>query len=185
MKKTIFILSTVTFFVYVAQCFAQTAGSVALIKYGVVESAQTVKKDAKHAGGAAVGGLAALAFAGRRHRPLKIAASAAAGAAIQGAVTSGTLQQYTVKLVDGPEIRISTEQQDIRIGDCVAVESGQHTNIRRVGSVHCEAKTQSKPPAHHQASANDCQTAKSELATAKTNEEVDLAIKKVRVLCEH
>ena len=45
MKKTIFILSTVTFFVYVAQCFAQTAGSVALIKYGVVESAQTVKKD--------------------------------------------------------------------------------------------------------------------------------------------
>lgn len=186
MNKTIFILSAVIFFVYVGQCFAETAGSVALINYGVVESAQTVKKDAKHAGGAMVGGLAALAFAGPRHRPLKIAASAAAGAAIQGAATSGTLQQYTVKLIGGPEIKVSTEQQDIRIGDCVAVESGQqHTNIRRVGSVHCEAKAQPKPPAHHQSVANDCQTAKDELAKAKTNEEVDLAVKKVRVLCEY
>ena len=90
-----------------------------------------------------------------------------------------------VKLIDGPEIKVSIEQQDIRIGDCVAVESGQHTNIRRVGSVHCEAKTQPKPLSHHQQVANDCQTAKDELSKAQTNEEVDLAVKKVRVLCEH
>jgi outer membrane lipoprotein SlyB len=186
MKRTIFILGTLILSVYVAQCFAQSAGSVAMIKYGKVEGVQTVKKDASHAGGAAVGGLAALAFGRGPHRMLKVAASAAAGAAIQGAATSGTLMQYTVRLIDGPEIKVSTEQPDIRMGDCVAVESGQYTNIRRVGSVHCEATVQPNPaPAHHQSVANDCETARAELANAKTDDAVDLAVKKVRGLCEH
>jgi hypothetical protein len=37
------------------------------------------------------------------------------GAAIQGSATSGdTLQQYTIMTMGGGEIKISTEQQDIR-----------------------------------------------------------------------
>jgi len=184
MKKVIILISALIIVINSTPCFAETAGSAVLIQYGVVENAQVIKKDASHAGGAMVGGLAALAFAGRRHRPLKIAASAAAGAAIQGAATSGTLQQYTVKLDNGNVIKVSTEQTDIRIGDCVTVEKGEHTNIRRVGSVNCEPVTRNETPAHHQSLANDCQAAKDELAKAKTNEELDFAIKKVRVLCE-
>ena len=186
MKRTIFILGTLIFSVYVARCFAQSAGSVSMIKYGKVEGVQTVKKDARHAGGAAIGGLAALAFGRGPHKALKVGASAAAGAAIQGAATSGTLMQYTVRLIDGPEIKVSTEQPDIRMGDCVAVESGQYTNIRRVGSVHCEATVQPNPPyAHHQSVADDCEKARKEVANAKSDDAVNLAVKKVRALCEH
>lgn len=186
MKKLIIIFVAIFAAVTAAQSFAASAGSVALIKYGKVEGVQTVKKDARHAGGAAVGGLAAMAFGRGPHKALKVAASAAAGAAIQGAATSGTLMQYTVKLINGPEIKVSTEQPDIRMGDCVAVESGQQTNIRRVGSVHCEGSVQpNPPPAHHQSVADDCQKARNELAKAKTDDAVDLAVKKVRGLCEH
>ena len=185
MKKSIMLLCILLYFAFGVPSFAQTSGSAAVVKYGVVKNAETVKKDAKHAGGALTGGLAALAFAGPRHKPLKVAASAAAGAAIQGAVTSGTLQQYLVKLLDGTEIKVSTEQSDLRIGDCVAVEKGKHVNIRRVGNVHCEVDYKPKPPAHHQTVANDCQKAKDELANADTDDAVDLAVKKVRVLCEH
>ena len=166
-------------------CYAQSAGSGAIVKYGKVESVGTVKKDRRHAGGAMAGGLAALAFAGPRHRPLKVAASAAAGAAIQGAVSGGQLQQYTVNLLDGTVVKVSTEQTDIRVGDCVAVEKGQHVNIRRVGNVHCEVDYKPKPTSHHQAVADQCQMAKNELAKADNDEKVDLAVKKVRVLCDN
>ena len=185
MKKKVIGCLLVFFLFNGSVCFAESAGTAAVIKYGVVQAVDTVKKDASHAGGAVVGGLAAMAFGRGRHKPIKVAASAAAGAAIQGAATSGTLQQYLVKLLDGNEIRVSTEQTDIRTGDCVAVERGQHVNLRRVGSVHCEVDYTPKPPPHHQASANDCQIAKDELAKAQTDEDVDLAVKKVRVLCDH
>ncbi len=187
MRITVVLLSTFFFFTFVANGFAASDGSAALVKYGVVQEAGTVKKDAMHAGGAAVGGLAGLILTrGRsRHKLLKVAASAAAGAAIQGVATSGTLQQYTVKFLDGTLIKVSTEQGDIRMGDCVAVEQGNYTNIRRVSGVHCELDYTPKPTSHNQAGANDCQAAKDELAKAKTDKDVDLAVKKVRVLCEH
>ena len=64
--------------------FANTA---VVLKYGTITSVQTVKKDSKHAGGALAGGMVGALAAGPRHHGLKVAASAAAGAAIQGAVT--------------------------------------------------------------------------------------------------
>ena len=123
-------------------------------------------------------------MAGPRHRGLKIGATAAAGAAIQGAATSGEAQEYTVKLVGGGEEKVTTEQDDIRVGDCVSIEQGEHANMRRVSSYHCEQSEQSKPPEHHEASANYCQQAKAELAKAETDEDLENAVKKVRVLCE-
>ena len=87
--------------------------------------------------------------------------------------------------MDGGVIKISTEQQDIRIGDCVAVELGPHANIRRVSTIHCETKKQTaSPPPHHQSAADNCLKAKNELASAQTDDEVNNAIKKVRILCE-
>lgn len=160
------------------------AQSVVSVRYGMVEDVQTVKKDSKHAGGALAGGAIGALLAGPRHRPAKIIGSAAAGAAIQGAATSGELQQYTVKLQGGSVVKISTEQVDIRMGDCVSVEQGEHANIRRVSTVHCEAKEKVDPPPHHVSAADNCQKAKDELTKAESDDEVENAIKKVRVLCE-
>ncbi|MBT8126484.1 MAG: hypothetical protein HKP12_12395 [Gammaproteobacteria bacterium] len=166
---------------------AMAAASAVTINYGKVTSVQTVEKEASHAGGALAGGLLAAGLAGPRHRGLKIAGSAAAGAAIQGAATSGSTTQITVKLVEGGQVNITTEQQDFREGDCVMVEQGEHANIRRASSYHCEQgeKTKkSEPTVQHKANADYCQKAKSQLAKAETDEAIENAVKKVRVLCE-
>ncbi len=160
------------------------AQSAVTINYGTVESVATVTEDAKHAGGAVAGGLLVGLISGPRHKGLKVAAGAAAGAAVQGAATSGTVQQYTISLVTGGQVLVSTEQDDIRVGDCVSVEQGDHTNIRRVGATFCDGTHDSDPPDHHQQAASECDKAKSELSAADTDDAVDIAVKKVRVLCD-
>ena len=87
-------------------------------------------------------------------------------------------------MATGGQASITTEQTDIREGDCVSVEQGDHANIRRVSSYHCETNTESKPPEHHAAAASNCQSAKDELTKAQTDDAVELTVKKVRVLCE-
>lgn len=67
------------------------------------------------------------------------------------------------------------------------VEQGENANIRRVSSYHCEQGEKNKklePTKNHTAMANYCQQAKSQLAKAETDEEIENAVKKVRVLCE-
>lgn len=96
--------------------------------------------------------------------------------------SSGTQQQYTVNLVEGGTSIITTEQDDIRSGDCVSIEQGDYANIRRVSSVHCEVKTEIT--VHHASAASDCELAKHELAKADTDDEITMASKKVRILCE-
>ena len=152
------------------------------IQYGTVKSVVTVDKDAKHAGGALAGGMIGAMIGPRRHRGLRAVAGAGIGAAVQGSATSGTQQQYNVDLKNGGTTIINTEQNDIRIGDCVSIEQGSYANIRRASSVHCETKTQ--VPQHHKSISKDCEKAKLELSNAQTDEAVTLAAKKVRILCE-
>jgi hypothetical protein len=135
------------------------------IQYGTVERVQTISKDAKHAGGALAGGVIGAMIGPRRHRGIRVLAGAGIGAAVQGSATSGTQQQYTVGLVSGGTTIINTEQQDIRTGDCVSIEQGSYSNIRRVSSVHCETKTQI--PQHHKSISIDCEKAKQELTNAE------------------
>jgi outer membrane lipoprotein SlyB len=163
---------------------AVLGASATSISYGTVASAISVDKESKHGGGALIGGLMGAALAGPRHRGLKIMGSAAAGAAIQGSATGYKGMQYTVKLVSGGQVVVTTEQQDIREGDCVTVEQGDHANIRRASSVHCEPPGTTTAPAHHVAASDSCQIAKTELTNATTDDAIDRAVKKVRVLCE-
>ena len=81
----------------------------------------------------------------------------------------------------GGAVVIATEQQDIAVGDCVVVEQGQYANIRRVSSINCYVD---QKPEHHVSAAGNCQKAKDELSKAKTNQEVEIAVTKVRTLCE-
>jgi outer membrane lipoprotein SlyB len=159
------------------------AATVVTVNYGVVDSVGTTTKDSKHAGGAVAGGLIGGLIGPRRHRGLRVVAGAGIGAAVQGSATSGVLQQYSVNLVSGGQSIISTEQTDIRTGDCVSIEQGDHANIRRVSSYHCETKN-TKTAEHHQSGADNCQQAKNELNKADTDKDITNAAKKVRVLCE-
>lgn len=182
MGKKIMLFCTVTLLIGTTSLYAGTAVS---IQYGTVIDVGVTQKDAQHAGGALAGGLVGALAGPDRHRGLKILGGAAAGAAIQGAATSGELQQYTVNLMNGGTIKVSTEQVEIRQGDCVSVEQGQNANIRRVSTIHCEPDVRPEStPAHHQSAADNCQLAKTELAKAGTDDAVNMAAKKVRILCE-
>lgn len=183
MKKQAVLLSIALIAVIGSTMPVQSSTTAINIQYGTVESAMTVEKGSKHAGGALIGGAMGALIGGRHHRGLKIATGAIAGSAIQGASTGGAAQQYTVKLNNGSSEIVTTEQVDIRQGDCVSIEKGQYANIRRVSSVHCQTNT-SSPPEHHIAAASTCTTAKKELAAASTEDEVNIAVKKVKVLCE-
>ena len=178
MKIKLPIFAAVITYLLITSLHAQSV----TIQYGTVENARTVSKDAKHAGGALAGGMIGAMIGPRYHRGLRAIAGAGIGAAVQGAATKGTQQQYTVKMVNGGTTVINTEQNDIRIGDCVSVEQGSYSNIRRISSVHCETKTQT--PQHHQSASSDCVKAKHELSNAETDQAVTIAAKKVRILCE-
>ncbi len=178
MKINLLIIGAAMAYFSITSLYAQSV----TIHYGTVESVQTIKKDAKHAGGALAGGVIGAMIGPRRHRGLRVLAGAGIGAAVQGSSTSGTQQQYTVSLIRGGTTIINTEQQDIRTGDCVSIEQGSYSNIRRISSVHCETKTQI--PQHHKSSSSNCEKAKNELTNAETDEATTMAAKKVRILCE-
>lgn len=160
------------------------ADTAVTINYGIVQSVSTVTEESSHAGGAVAGGLIGGLIGPKRHRGLRIVTGAAVGAAAQGSATGGTAQKYTVKLNSGVEEAITTEQTDIRSGDCVSIEQGDNANIRRVSSIHCETKNTTLIPEHHASDASNCDLAKNELIKADTEDEIDVAVKKVRVLCE-
>jgi hypothetical protein len=163
---------------------ASHAATAVTINYGVVESAGSTTEKSSHAGGALAGGLMGALIGPSRHRGLKVVAGAGIGAAIQGSATGGTVQQYSVKLNSGGQTIISTEMQDIRIGDCVSIEQGGSANIRRVSSYQCETKNTTSIPEHHTSAASNCEIAKNELVKAETDNAITNAAKKVRILCE-
>jgi hypothetical protein len=177
------LLVTLTCLVMLGFNISSQAATAVTVNYGVVDSVGTTTKDSKHAGGVLAGGLIGGLIGPRRHRGLRVIAGAGIGAAVQGSATSGVLQQYTVNLVSGGQSIISTEQTDIRTGDCVSIEQGDHANIRRVSSYHCETNNK-KTAEHHQTGADNCQLAKNELTKAETDQAITNAAKKVRILCE-
>jgi outer membrane lipoprotein SlyB len=159
---------------------AQQAGQSVMLQYGTIEAVKTVHDDGKRGAGTAVGGIAGAAIA-KDHRGLGMLAGGLIGGGIEKHHTAGTLDQYTVRLSAGATLVVNSDQNDLIVGDCVVVEQGQYTNVRRVSSINCHLDQQ---PDHHIEAANNCQLAKDELNQAKTNEEIEQAVIKVRTLCE-
>ncbi len=157
------------------------------VNYGVVIGTERVQLESGAAGGAVLGGLIG-AVRGRGRSSGSQARSALAGAAIGGATTrilegSNEAMEYKVRLHSGRDIRIITEPTGTRIGDCVSVEQGRQANIRRVSSVHCEMED-AAPTAAHTAEASACDQAKQGLLDAGDEEAMELAIRRIRILCE-
>ena len=160
---------------------AQQAGDSVTLQYGTVESMKLVQNSGKRAAGTAVGGLAGAAIA-KDHRGLGMLAGGLIGGGIEKHHTAGTLDQYSILLNSGTIMIVNTDQNDLIIGDCVVVEQGQYTNVRRASSINCHLMQQ--PAARHVEAANNCQAAKDELNSAKTNDAIEQAVIKVRTLCE-
>lgn len=180
MKRIIVLLTTGLAMFYGVSVVAQEAGQAVTLQYGTVESVSVVHNDGKRAAGTAIGGIAGGVIA-HDHRGLGMLAGGLIGGSVEKHHTAKTLNQYSVKLLTGPVTIVNSDQNDLIVGDCVVVESGQYTNVRRVSGVNCYVSQQ---PQHHVDAAANCQAAKDELNNAKTNDAIEKAVIKVRTLCE-
>lgn len=169
----------------------QRVGQNATVNFGVVRSAEPVTLDSNAAQGALIGGTLGLATTGGSSRNRRVANSIV-GAALGGAVTAASEgnregMSYTVAMLDGSTTRIVTDQREIQTGDCVAIERvGQTANIRRAAAGYCDVANRAAVNlvvSEVRSEAVACESAKQELADATTNDEADLAIRKVELLC--
>ena len=172
--------------------FAQDVGQSKKIQYGFVTASKQVdlSSDAVPKGALIGGGIGLLSTRrgpSRQNRTRNVAVGAAAGAAIGAASSSGdTGILYDVKTGTGV-VQVVTDQTEIRVDDCVAVEqSGETANLRRVSADQCaQASTAAAEPAASESGQADkgCLAAKQELVDATTKEQADLAAMKVKTLC--
>ena len=178
-----------------AASFAAKKGDLTQIDYGVVEKVENVKVDSNMGKGVVAGGLIGAGTSGKHasnHDKAKHAAEGAAALAILTAIAEGKRKahQYQVKLTSGSVVKLVSESKEIEEGDCVSVERGESANIRRVSSVYCEEpEHEALRHPHVRAAAYEdaaeCHTAKEMAMHAKTEKEIDIAVKKVQVFCDN
>jgi hypothetical protein len=183
------------FIFFAALCFgfslpvaAQKSGMSATVTLGVVQQVESITLQSTGGGkGAAVGGTLGYASGSSKSKSRRNAIiGGAAGAALSSSGKSEG-RQYTVKVSDESIIVVISDQTEIQIGDCVSVEqSGDKANIRRQDPVACEANVAAALPEVQDElveNADECAAVKQELVNAKTQEEIELASAKARILC--
>jgi hypothetical protein len=169
-------------------------GQTATVQFGIVRAAQEIELSSDAAQGALIGGTLGLMAgrAGGRGSSGRSARNAIVGAAAGGAMTAASEgdrrgTQYTVQMMDGSSTRVVTDQREIREGDCVAIERvGGTANIRRASASYCDSANQQavrSVDSHTSSDALGCEVAKQELINAASDEAVDLAKRKIDLLC--
>jgi outer membrane lipoprotein SlyB len=173
--------------------FGQRAGQSTTVRTGYVTGMKSVDlNDSSAIGGALVGGAFGAALTSSSKSSSRRRRNAAIGAVLGGAAAASSTRPgrlYTVMTNEGTGIQIATEQTEIRVDDCVFVEeSGGTANIRRAPATACEPASQSvmESPAvveelHEEA--EECAAAKQELVDADTDEAIDFAVRKIKLLC--
>lgn len=176
--------------------FAQSVGQSKKIQYGVVTASKEIDLSSNAAPkGALIGGgiglLTTRRGPSRHNRTRNVVVGAAAGAAIGAASSSDdTGILYDVK-TDTGVVQVVTDQTEIRMDDCVAVEqAGDTVNLRRVSADHCTqanvaaVEPAAAPAADESGQANKgCLAAKQQLVEAKTKDDAELATIKMKTLC--
>ena len=164
------------------------------VQYGRITSVvpTTVTNDSARTVGTLVGGGIGLASGGGQsgsNRALRTIGGAAAGRGVTNLATRSQAFEYTVLLDGTTTTRIVSDQAGKRIGDCVAVEQGQFTNIRLVPDARCSpaprpaAPAPAPIPAAELEAANACDQAKLQVLSADTDEAFALAERRMRLLC--
>ena len=189
------------FAITVAGCASQggvsrdSLDSTIAVNYGTVSSVTPVQLQSNATRNATIGGLAGLLTQARGSGTERLA-GAAIGAAIGGLGTKAAegdnmANSFVVDLNRGGTVKVVTEQTNIVVGDCVSVETGRHTNLRRVSPVQCNPPRQPHPTIDQQISGNEqgeanaCHRAKEALLNATEESEVNARIRQVQVLCDH
>lgn len=178
--------------------FSASADAQVRVQYGRITNVQatTVTDQSARTVGTLVGGGIGLATGSGQsgsNRALRTLGGAAAGRGVGSVAGRSQAFEYTV-LVDGTTtVRIVSDQAGKRIGDCVAVEQGQFSNIRLVPDSRCAPRAGAAPAAKaapppapapadtQQASA--CEQAKEQVLAANTDEEFNVAERRMRLLC--
>ena len=169
--------------------------STIAVNYGTISSVTPVKLQSNATRNATLGGLVGLLSQARGSGTERLA-GAAIGAAVGGLATKAAegdnmANAFIVNLSQGGTAKIVTEQQDIVVGDCVAVETGRHTNLRRVSPVQCNPPRQPHPTidpqvmGYERSEASACDQAKEELLQSKNEGDIDALTRKVQVICSH
>ena len=188
------VLATVLLLVLAApQAFAQRAGQSATVRTGTVTAMRSVDlNDGNAIKGALVGGAFGAALTRSSKGSSRRDRNAAIGAVLGGAAAASKTRPgrvYTVTTNEGTMIQIATEQTEIRIDDCVYVEeAGGTANIRRAPATACEPESQRVMQdaaiiEEMQEEATECAAAKQELVDADSDEAIDRAVRKVKLLC--
>jgi hypothetical protein len=167
-------------------------GQSAKIQHGIVVGSERVDlSENKAPKGALLGGSVGLVTGGSSgYNRRRNAAIGAAAGGILGA--AGSKKQmglmYTVE-VTGGIVKIVTDQTEIHMGDCVLIEeTAQGTNIRRVSDEVCSpaaAAVVAELEEEFQEEAEECASARRELAAAETDSELDRALTKMDILCSN
>ena len=195
MKRSIAwtILALAVFSVSTAE--AQRSGQNASISIGVVTKVENIDLRSQAApAGALMGGMLAYRTTGKNRSSTTKWGRAAAGALAGGAVTraaegdlSGKL--YTVDLGGGRMMQVVSDQTEIRQGDCVIVEevNGQ-ANVRRADPTACQpgsasAMASADVQEELQEEAAECIAAKEAMLAAETDEQFELAKRKMAIFC--
>jgi hypothetical protein len=168
---------------------AQRAGQSATVQFGVVRDAKPIDLTSDAGRGALVGGTLGLVSGGSTSRSVRNGIIGAGAAGALTAATEGSRQgmSYVVERTDGSSTTVVTDQREIQVGDCVAIEQvGQTANIRRTSASYCERANKMAVASvenHTQDDAMACASAKQELVDAQTKEAADLAARKIELLC--
>jgi outer membrane lipoprotein SlyB len=168
------------------------------VQYGRITNAvaTTVNNQSAQTVGTLVGGGIGLASGSGQsgsNRALRTLGGAAAGRGVSNLATRSQAFEYTV-LIDGTTtVRIVSEQAGKRVGDCVAIEQGQFSNIRLVPDSRCNppprpaapapAPAPAPTPAADVEAANACEQAKQQVLDAETDDAFALAERRMRLLC--
>lgn len=163
-------------------------GQLIQIKYAEVTSVTRVQMPSAAPAGAMIGGFTGLVLAGNSSRTNQVA-SGIGGAAL-GALATSALEgdrrgySYRIRYNGGGEAQFITDKGYLRTGDCVSVEQGEYSNIRRVASLLCDGNPTAAIEPTHIRDAEQCSAAKDQLLEASTEEEINSAARKVSVLCQ-
>jgi outer membrane lipoprotein SlyB len=195
-------LTTVAAAFAAAICLPLAVSAQVRVQYGRITNVQMVTETDNRARtvGTVVGGGIGLATGSGQsgsNRALRTVGGAAAGRGVGALAGRSQAFEYTV-LIDGTStIRIVSDQAGKRAGDCVAVEQGQFANIRLVPDSRCNppprqaaapapAPAAAPPPAPVAADveqATACEQAKAQVLAAATDDEFNLAERRMRLLC--
>lgn len=170
------------------------------VQYGRITNVTTtqVNTGSSQTVGTLVGGGIGLASGSGQsgsNRALRTLGGAAAGRGVGNMAGRTQAFEYTVLVGGTSTVRIVSDQAGKRIGDCVAVEQGQFSNIRLVADARCNPAPAPRPaPAPAAAAvvaaapaetetASACDQAKVQVLAAETDEAFALAERRMRLLC--